>query len=91
MGQINQATAGLHGVTAQANAASRASAGLSSTLKGFAATAAGAFSVVAIEQFVSASIDAYEQSAKAQAKVAQATSKRHRWQLLIWPPYLMVI
>ncbi len=72
MGQINQSNAGLKQMTNQAGLAQRANGALSSTLKGVAAAAAGAFSVVAIEQFLKASVNAYEESEKAQAKVAQA-------------------
>jgi len=72
MGQLNQANAGLSQMTNQAGMAQRANGALSSTLKSVAAAAAGAFSVVAIGQFLKASVNAYEESEKAQAKVAQA-------------------
>lgn len=70
--QTQQAVTNLQQVSTQSGAATRASNALSSSLKGLALAGAAAFSVDAIFQFGKASVNAYEESVRAQAKVAQA-------------------
>lgn len=70
--QVQQSITGLQQVSDKSNQAGKSMGLLNTTLKSVAASAAAAFSVAAIGQFAMAAINAYEESARAQAKVAQA-------------------